>query len=73
MMMTHIAMNSVLADAEIEITPEMIEAGAYVLDDRYGIESGTMAQILAREVFCEMIAASLERRGGSDSSASSGQ
>ena len=65
--MAHIAMNSALADAEIEITPEMIQAGAYVLDERYGVESGTMARTLAKEIFCEMVAASLERHGGTDS------
>lgn len=37
--MTHITTNSAVADAEIEITPEMIEAGVQVLWESGAVEN----------------------------------
>ena len=49
------------ADAHLfEVTPEMRAAGAYVLDGRYDVASGTIAESLAKQVFEEMIGVWLE-------------
>jgi hypothetical protein len=58
-MMAHIATNSALADAEIEITPEMIEAGAAVIasyDRRFSCPEGA-----SEEVFRAMLSVSRKR------------
>jgi hypothetical protein len=54
--MTHIATNSAIADAEIEITPEMIEAGTAVIasyDRRFSCPEGA-----SEEVFRAMLSVS---------------
>ena len=55
--MAHIATNSAMADAEIEVTPEMIEAGVSALYESGAIENPLHQadRDLVKMVFLEML------------------
>ena len=58
--------NTLENKGDFDVTPEMRQAGAYVLDDLSDVASGTFAESLAKRVFEEMIAVWLEARSGND-------